>query len=108
MGVSSALDRPPLVGRERELGILGGLLDRSWAEEATTVVVSGDSGVGKTALVMRACAERERAAEALIGGCLPLASMSIPFLPIRSALRGNPRVSAPPVVPVDGGLGMGH
>ncbi|GGI47069.1 DNA-binding CsgD family transcriptional regulator [Agromyces flavus] len=102
MVVSAATAGPDLVGRERELDILGGLLDRAWAEEAHSVVVSGDSGVGKTALVARACADH-RGGEALIGTCLPLTSMSIPFLPIRSALRANPHLVAPPEAPVDGG-----
>ncbi|MFE5671738.1 AAA family ATPase [Agromyces sp. NPDC056523] len=103
MVVSAAIAGADFVGRERELGLLGELLDRAWAEEAHTVVVSGDSGVGKTALVMRACADHRGAGEALIGTCLPLTSMSIPFLPIRSALRANPHLVAPPEAPVDGG-----
>lgn len=93
---------PQLVGRERELDIVRGLLDRAWVEEAQTLVVSGDAGVGKTALVANACAARDGDGLILAGACLPLASMSIPFLPIRSALRANPRVAAPSVLPADG------
>ncbi|KRE23550.1 hypothetical protein ASG80_07590 [Agromyces sp. Soil535] len=76
-----------LVGRGRELGIIRSLLDRSAAEDAQTLLVSGDAGVGKTALVARACADRDGLSTGLSGTCLPLTSMSIPFLPIRSALR---------------------
>jgi DNA-binding CsgD family transcriptional regulator len=100
--VPDATAGPQLVGRERELDIVGGLLDRAWVEEAQTLVVSGDAGVGKTALVASACAARNGAGLTLVGACLPLTSMSIPFLPIRSALRANPRVAAPPVLPVEG------
>lgn len=99
----AATARPQLVGRERELEMVGGLLDRAWVEEAQTLVVSGDAGVGKTALVASACAARDDAALTLFGACLPLTSMSIPFLPIRSALRANPRIAAPPISATDGG-----
>lgn len=102
MVVPAATARPQLVGRERELEIMGGLLDRARVGEAQTLVVSGDAGVGKTALVASACAARDGDGLTLVGTCLPLTSMSIPFLPIRSALRANPRVAAPPVLPVDG------
>lgn len=77
---------PVFVGRERELGIIRGLLERSAAEEAQTLVVSGDAGVGKTALVTQACSD-VTTAMTIFGACLPLTSMSIPLLPIRSALR---------------------
>ncbi|NUT58503.1 MAG: ATP-binding protein, partial [Agromyces sp.] len=52
---------PVFVGRERELGTIRGLLDRSAAEEAQALVVSGDAGVGKTALVAHACSNGRRA-----------------------------------------------
>jgi DNA-binding CsgD family transcriptional regulator len=77
---------PVFVGRERELGTIAGILDRSVAEEAQTLVVSGDAGVGKTALVGRACSTG-RGALTIVGACLPLTSMSIPLMPIRTALR---------------------
>ncbi|WP_195760727.1 helix-turn-helix transcriptional regulator [Agromyces kandeliae] len=102
MVVAVATAGPQLIGRERELEIVGGLLDRAWGEEAQTLVVSGDAGVGKTALVAGACEVRQGAGEILVGACLPLTSMSIPFLPIRSALRGNPRLIAPPLSQADG------
>ena len=76
-----------VVGRADELAVIGGILGDSAAGEAQTVVIAGDPGVGKTALVARACADREGSSTVLSGTCLPLASMSIPFLPIRSALR---------------------
>ncbi|MFC9919061.1 helix-turn-helix transcriptional regulator [Agromyces binzhouensis] len=102
MVVPAATAGPQLVGRERELDIVDRLLDRAWGEEAQTLVVSGDAGVGKTALVATACALRSEVAETLVGACLPLTSMSIPFLPIRSALRANTRLTPPPLVAADG------
>ena len=77
---------PVFVGRERELGTIRGLLERSAAEEAQALVVSGDAGVGKTALVAHACSKGRRALT-IFGACLPLTSMSIPLMPIRGALR---------------------
>ncbi|WP_438855530.1 helix-turn-helix transcriptional regulator [Agromyces sp. M3QZ16-3] len=102
MVVPAATARPQLAGRERELDIVGGLLDRAWDEGAQALVVSGDAGVGKTALVAAACELRRADGETLVGACLPLTSMSIPFLPIRSALRGNPHLPAPPLEAADG------
>lgn len=93
---------PQLIGRERELDILKALLDLAWGEEAQTLVVSGDPGVGKTALVRRACADRASSGTILSGACLPLASMSIPFLPIRDALRSDPDRAAALDMPTDG------
>ena len=62
---------PVFVGRDRELGIIRDLLERSAAEEAQTLVVSGDAGVGKTALVTRACSDWTTAST-MFGACLPL------------------------------------
>ena len=77
-----------VVGRAEEFGIIGGLLARSGQGEANAIIVSGDPGVGKTALVTRSCADRDGMSTVLFGACLPLTSMSIPFLALRSALRG--------------------
>lgn len=62
-------------------------LDRAEAGAAVTVLVSGDAGVGKTALVQQACSDRPAGTLVLMGGCLPLTSMAVPFLALRSALR---------------------
>ncbi len=78
---------PALVGRTRELGIIRSLLARAAAGEAQFVVLSGDAGIGKTALVEHASAGDAAFGLTLSGACLPLASISIPFLPIRAAIR---------------------
>ncbi|MDQ0575459.1 helix-turn-helix transcriptional regulator [Agromyces albus] len=90
------------IGRERELGSIRSLLHRAAGGEAQALVVSGDAGVGKTALVARACATLPDAFT-LVGTCLPLTSMSIPLLPIRSALRGFGRPEPAPPDSVDTG-----
>ncbi len=86
-GVLPGLTEQAVVGRADELAVIGGILGGSAVGAAQTVVIAGDPGVGKTALVARACADRDGSSTVLVGACLPLTSMSIPFLPIRSALR---------------------
>ncbi|UNX55023.1 AAA family ATPase [Georgenia sp. TF02-10] len=78
-----------LVGRDAELGTLTDQLDGAAAGRAVMVLVSGPAGVGKTALVAQACALERARAQVLVGACLPLASMSVPFLPLRHALGGG-------------------
>ncbi|WP_434620503.1 helix-turn-helix transcriptional regulator [Arthrobacter sp. A5] len=83
---------PDLVGRAAELGAIGAFLDRAAAGAAGTLVVSGDAGVGKTALVQHACAAAGTAVRTFAGACLPLTSMTVPFLGLRSVFRGAPRI----------------
>lgn len=78
---------PELVGRDGDLAQLTELIGSVCAGTARTVIVSGDAGVGKTALVRRACASAPPDALMLIGGALPLASVDVPFLALRSAFR---------------------
>ena len=82
--------RPDLVGRATELGEIDAVLRGARAGSALTLVVSGDPGVGKTTLINRACSDTDSAASILIGGCLPLASISVPFLPLRAVIRDSP------------------
>ena len=88
-----ALDRewsgPDLVGRSPELDQIGDTLRHAVAHLADTLVVSGDPGIGKTALVRTACAQADPATLVLVGECLPLTSVSLPFLPLRSAFHGT-------------------
>ncbi|HET6951666.1 MAG TPA: BREX system ATP-binding domain-containing protein, partial [Acidimicrobiales bacterium] len=51
------IDRPVLVGRGREQRVLGSLLDTVAAGTAAAVVVRGEAGLGKTALVDQAVSE---------------------------------------------------
>ncbi|MDJ0314602.1 LuxR family transcriptional regulator [Arthrobacter sp. H35-D1] len=81
---------PDLVGRATELAAVDAFLANVCAGTAGTLVVSGDPGVGKTALVQRACAALHSQAWVLAGACLPLASMTVPFLALRSAFRRAP------------------
>ena len=78
---------PLFVGRARELAVLGDALDGARAGTASTVLVGGEAGVGKTRLV-RELAERADDALVLVGGCLELGTEGLPFAPFTAVLRG--------------------
>jgi DNA-binding CsgD family transcriptional regulator len=84
---------PALVGRDGELDVVGAFLDSVAVGNAGTLLVTGDPGVGKTTLVQAACSAVASEALVLTGTCLPLTSMTVPFLALRSAVRAMPRVS---------------
>jgi predicted ATPase len=88
---------PDFIGRAADLAELAGVISAVCAGMARTVIISGDAGVGKTALVARACAAASPAVAILKGAALPLASMEVPLLALRSAFRsaGATRVPAP-------------
>ena len=87
-----------------ELSQLSAALYRAAHREAESVLVFGEAGVGKTALVQEALHRVDPDVLLLSGACLPLQSISVPLLPLRTALRtalpiGHParmdKVSAP-------------
>lgn len=89
LGVTGA----DLVGRATELEHIGKSLEATMAGTACTVVVAGDPGVGKTALVAQACASGSAEILLLAGAALPLASITVPFLALRAAIRQVPSSS---------------
>ncbi len=77
------------VGRSRELARLEDALERAVAGEASALVVSGESGVGKTRLVSEFVGgARRRGATVLVGGCIDLGDGGLPYWPVVDALRG--------------------
>jgi DNA-binding CsgD family transcriptional regulator len=76
------------VGRVEELEVLGSALESARAGHGRAVLVVGDAGVGKTSLVHRACSSVDDFL-VLQGACLPLSTLSIPLLPLRSALAAR-------------------
>jgi hypothetical protein len=52
------------------------------------LLLSGEVGVGKTALVRDASSQLAENARLLWAPCLPLTSQAVPFLPLTTALRG--------------------
>ena len=64
---------PPLVGRERELGVLRDHLAAAIGGRGSLVLIGGEAGIGKTALAEAACREAEqRGALVLVGRCYDL------------------------------------
>lgn len=83
---------PELVGRDTELAEVQAQLNGIVAGSATCLVVSGDPGIGKTALVHHACASMVPPLLVLSGACLPLTSLKIPFVALRAAIRTAPQL----------------
>ena len=78
----------PLVGRAEELTRLTAAVERARTGRPAAVLLSGDAGVGKTRLLAELC-QRARAAGAtvLIGHCVDLGAVGLPYLPFAEALR---------------------
>lgn len=89
------------MGRPGELDVLGALLTSAESGHAGALLIAGDAGVGKTALVQAACARVGPSTVVLAGSCLPLTSMTVPFLAIRSALQDAVREGISPPAGMD-------
>ncbi len=84
---SGRLHDAPLVGREKELGALLAVLDRSTSERRCMLAtVLGEAGVGKSRLVRELLADREHRATILRGRCLPYGE-GITFWPLLEMVR---------------------
>ncbi len=81
-----------LVGRERILGQLAGALARAASGNPTVVVVSGETGVGKTRLVSEFLAGSD--AVTFAGACVPVAGEPLPYAALTPALRRNAGLGA--------------
>jgi DNA-binding CsgD family transcriptional regulator len=76
------------VGRAEELEMLRGRLDFLRQDNASTTLVWGDAGVGKTSLVSQASRNVAGGAEILQAACLPMTSVAVPYQVLRSLIRG--------------------
>src|SRR3954468_2855920 len=87
---------PEFVGRADELGDLLAGLAAVDGGDARTVLLAGESGVGKSRLV-REFGDRARAggATVLAGDCIDLGDADLPYAPIVAALRGIERDRSP-------------
>lgn len=77
---------PVFVGRDHELRAVQVVVDHAVEGEAGAILVTGDAGVGKSALVAQALRDKTGIV-VLQGGCLPLGSFEIPLAPLHAALR---------------------
>ncbi|MGB7818594.1 MAG: AAA family ATPase [Ornithinibacter sp.] len=76
-----------VVGRADERGLLTDLVRGARDGRFGAVVIEGDAGIGKTTLVREACAAAGDDALVLPGACLPLTSVAVPLLGLRSGVR---------------------
>lgn len=95
MGVSAIDARPVLRGRDQELAALEGVLATARAGGSAVLVVRGEPGIGKTALLQNAAARATGFRTAAIAGVesemeLPFASLHQLFAPLLGRLDGLP------------------
>jgi predicted ATPase len=76
-----------LAGRAEESAVVLACIGDAVGGRASTLLVRGEPGVGKTSLVGEACRAAGDRVETLWASCLPLTSMTMPLLPLRGALR---------------------
>lgn len=85
-----------LIGRDRELRAIGGLLDAARTGRGTTAIVSGPPGVGKTALLNAALAEARSLGWRTGVGAAARIEGAWPFAPVLEAIddlcRNHPSV----------------
>ena len=75
-----------LIGRARELELLAGLTAQAAAGHGSTILVEGEPGIGKSALVRAALAARPAGCQVFWGTCDEL-DQALPFQPLIAALH---------------------
>ena len=76
------------IGRGNELVRLLAALERAQQGSPGLVLVVGEAGVGKSRQLTELAAQaRRRGAQVLVGGCLEVSDVGLPYVPIISALR---------------------
>ncbi|TQN37665.1 regulatory LuxR family protein [Blastococcus colisei] len=91
-------DDAPMVGRASELAHLLARLDRAASGRTSSVVLAGDAGVGKTRLLDELTARAAaRGVRVLLGHCVDLGDVGLPYLPFVDLLR--PVAADPELVP---------
>ena len=77
------------VGRGEELARLLAALEQAEQGQPAIVLVTGDAGVGKTRLLAELADQaRRQGAQVLVGGCLEVGDVGLPYVPLLAALRG--------------------
>jgi class 3 adenylate cyclase/predicted ATPase len=92
---------PRFIGRGEELGVLEDALARAEHGEGSVVLVSGESGMGKSRLIGGLIATaRDRDEIVMVGECVEFAEGELPYAPIGGALRS---LLHEPATTVEGG-----
>jgi DNA-binding CsgD family transcriptional regulator/tetratricopeptide (TPR) repeat protein len=79
---------PTFIGRADEFARLLTVLERAEEEHPTTALVAGDAGVGKTRLLTELAARAEqRGFRVLLGGCMEVGDLGLPYVPFVDAFR---------------------
>jgi len=100
------LYRRTFVGRENELRQLRAGFDAAASGQGALVMVVGEPGIGKTALIEQlATYAALRGGKALVGHCYEEGSLSLPYLPFVEALRSYVLVREPDRLCVELGSG---
>jgi DNA-binding CsgD family transcriptional regulator len=81
--------RAGLPGRSAELARVRAALSAAASGESATLLITGDAGVGKTALAQGAIASSGPEVVPIFCSCLPLQALSLPLHPLRLALRNS-------------------
>ena len=104
--VATRVSSPLFVGRQAELKELTQALDRAASGSASTVLIGGDAGIGKSRLVAEVAASASRTGFLVLeGGCVSLGDGGgLPFAPIVEALRRLPAILADDAADRFGGL----
>lgn len=78
---------PLLIGREREMRTLEGLLQEARHGRGSMAVISGDAGIGKTRLAREIKAVAAQRQMRVIEGRCTASEMGVPYAPFMDALR---------------------
>jgi DNA-binding NarL/FixJ family response regulator len=92
----------PVVGRDDELRFFERAVQRAAAGEPSTVLLSGDAGIGKSTLLAEAA--RRAGADLLAGRCVHVGADAIPLAPLVDLVRQVQRRRDPGTLPSFGQL----
>ena len=97
MAAMARVSSPTFVGRRSEVETMTAALIGSSGTAPVLMLLVGEAGVGKTRLVTEVTQlAASSGALVLIGGCVPLGEGTVPFAPIREAMRDLTRRRSEP------------